>query len=107
MHRESIGIARKVDSRCKETLFFNIKPAGAKRREIMVTRKKSPWFLWPFVTVWNLLALVLNITGRVLAGVLGLGLMIVGIALTMTVAGAPVGIPLAIFGLLLIIRCIF
>ncbi len=73
----------------------------------MVTKKTSPWFLWPFVTVWNLLALVLNITGRVLAGVLGLGLMIVGIAFTMTVAGAPVGIPFAILGLLLIIRSIF
>lgn len=73
----------------------------------MVTKKTSPWFLWPFVAVWNLLALVLNITGRVLAGILGVGLMIVGVALTMTVAGAPVGIPFAILGLLLIIRSIF
>ena len=73
----------------------------------MPTKKTSPWFLWPFVAVWNLLALVLNITGRVLAGILGVGLMIVGIALTMTVAGAPVGIPFAILGLLLIIRSIF
>ena len=73
----------------------------------MVTKKTSPWFLWPFVAVWNLLALVLNITGRVLAGILGVGLMVVGVALTMTVAGAPVGIPFAIVGLLLIIRSIF
>jgi hypothetical protein len=73
----------------------------------MIAKKTWPWFLWPFVTVWNLLALVLNITGRVLAGILGVGLMVVGIALTMTVAGAPVGIPLAVVGLLLIIRSIF
>jgi len=73
----------------------------------MVTKKTSPWFLWPFVAVWNLLALLLNITGRVLAGILGVGLMILGIALTMTVAGAPVGIPFAILGFLLIIRSIF
>ena len=73
----------------------------------MVTKKTSPWILWPFVAVWNLLALLLNITGRVLAGILGVGLMILGIALTMTVAGAPVGIPFAILGLLLIIRSIF
>jgi len=73
----------------------------------MVTKKTSPWFLWPFVAIWNLLALVLNITGRVLAGILGVGLMIIGIAFTMTVAGAPVGIPFAILGLLLIIRSIF
>jgi hypothetical protein len=73
----------------------------------MITNKTSPWILWPFVAVWNLLALLLNITGRVLAGILGVGLMILGIALTMTVAGAPVGIPFAILGLLLIIRSIF
>ena len=72
-----------------------------------MAKKAESWFLWPFVTIWNLLALVLNITGRVLAGILGVGLMIVGIALTMTVAGAPVGIPFAILGLLLIIRSIF
>ena len=72
-----------------------------------MAKKAESWFLWPFVTVWNLLALVLNITGRVLAGILGVLLMIVGIALTMTVAGAPVGIPLAVLGLLLIIRSIF
>jgi hypothetical protein len=73
----------------------------------MASKKTGSWFFWPFKVVWNLLALVLNLTGRVLAGVLGVGLMIVGIALTMTVAGAPAGIPLAIVGLLLIIRSIF
>jgi hypothetical protein len=72
-----------------------------------MAKKAESWFLWPFVTIWNLLALVLNITGRLLAMILGVGLMIVGIALTMTVAGAPVGIPFAILGLLLIIRSIF
>jgi len=73
----------------------------------MTAKKTAPWFLWPFVAVWDLLALVLNITGRVLAAILGVGLMIVGIALTMTVAGAPIGIPLAILGFLLMIRSVF
>jgi hypothetical protein len=73
----------------------------------MVTKNKEPWFLWPFVAVWNLLALILNITGRVLAGVLGVVLMIVGIVFTMTVAGAPIGITIAILGFLLIIRSLF
>ena len=73
----------------------------------MSARKTAPWFLWPFVALWDLLALVLNITGRVLAAILGVGLMIVGIALTMTVAGAPFGIPFAILGFLLMIRSIF
>lgn len=73
----------------------------------MTTKRTKAWFLWPFTAVWNLLALILNLTGRVLAGILGVVLMIIGIALVMTVAGAPVGIPLAIIGLLLIIRSIF
>lgn len=73
----------------------------------MSANRTAPWFLWPFVAVWDLLALVLNITGRILAAILGVGLMVVGIALAMTGAGAPVGIPLAILGFLLMIRSIF
>lgn len=67
----------------------------------------SPWFLWPFVAVWNLLGLVLNIIGRIVGVLLGLALMAVGIVLTMTVAGAPVGIPVSILGFLLMIRSLF
>jgi len=73
----------------------------------MSANKTTPWFLWPFVVVWDLLALVLKITGRILAAILGLVLMVVGIALTMTGAGVPVGIPFAILGFLLMIRSIF
>ena len=73
----------------------------------MVTRKSVPWFLWPFIALWKLLSLVLIITGRVLFIILALGLMIIGIALTMTAAGAPLGIPIAILGLLLMVRGIF
>jgi hypothetical protein len=87
-------------------VWLNIKSIRAKWRKIMVTKNTEPWFMWPFMAIWNLLAFVLNITGRVLAGILWVGLMIVGIALTMTVAGAPVGIPFAILGFLLIIRSI-
>ena len=70
-------------------------------------KKTVPWFMWPFAAIWNLLALILNITGRVLAGILGVVLMIIGIAITMTVVAAPIGIPIAIFGLLLAIRSVF
>jgi hypothetical protein len=69
--------------------------------------KKTPWFLWPFVALWDLLAFILNLTGRLVAAVLGLALMIVGIILTVTLIAAPVGIPLIIFGLLLMVRSIF
>jgi hypothetical protein len=76
--------------------------------EIAMTAKKTaPWFLWPFVAVWDLLAFVLGITGRLLGVLLAVVLMVVGIAFTMTVAGAPIGIPLAILGFLLMIRSIF
>jgi hypothetical protein len=65
------------------------------------------WLLWPFRAVWKLLAAILAVTGRVVLGILGLGLMTVGTGLTMTVAGAPVGIPVGVLGLLLMIRSIF
>jgi hypothetical protein len=73
----------------------------------MAEAKTTPWFLWPFVAAWKLLATILVITGRVFGIILALALMAVGIALTMTVAGAPVGIPVAILGFLLMIRSIF
>lgn len=66
-----------------------------------------PLLLWPFWAIWKLLELILNLTGRIVAAVLGLAIMIVGIILTVTVVGAVVGIPLIIFGFLLIIRGFF
>ncbi len=73
----------------------------------MAEARTMPWFLWPFAAAWKLLATILLITGRVLGIILALGLMAVGIVLTMTVAGAPVGIPVAILGFLLMIRSVF
>ncbi len=63
--------------------------------------------LWPFVAIWRLLTWIVEFTGRLLAVVLGLALMIVGIVLSLTVIGAVVGIPLALVGLLLVLRGIF
>jgi hypothetical protein len=62
---------------------------------------------WPFVALWNLLSAILNLTGRLVAAVIGLVLMIVGAVLTALVITAPIGIPLIAFGLLLIVRGIF
>lgn len=70
-------------------------------------KQPTSCFAWPFVALWSLLSTILNLTGRLIAGVLGLALMIVGIVLTVLVVTAPVGIPLIAFGLLLIIRSIF
>ncbi len=69
--------------------------------------RNVPWPLYPFVFIWDLLTFILTVTGRILAAILSLLLMAVGIALTMTVAAAPVGIPLVILGFLLMIRSIF
>jgi hypothetical protein len=78
-------------------------------RKVLVQKKATPtpWYLWPFVAIWRLLTWILGLTGRVLAVGLGLVLMIVGVVVSLTVVGAVVGIPLLIFGFLLIIRGLF
>jgi hypothetical protein len=70
-------------------------------------KQKTAWYLWPFVALWNLLTWVLNLTGRLVAAVLGLALAIVGGILTVLVVTAPIGIPFLLLGFLLIIRSIF
>lgn len=69
--------------------------------------KNTRWYLRPFAAAWDVLALVINLTGRLLGIVLAIVVMAVGIVLTMTIAGAPVGIPMAVLGLLVMIRCLF
>ncbi len=68
---------------------------------------RSPWYLWPFVALWDLVAGIIKITGRLVAMLIGLVLMIAGVALTATVIGAIVGIPLIIFGFTLAVRGLF
>lgn len=66
-----------------------------------------PWLLWPFYAIWKVLTLILNITGRIICALLGLGLMVAGVAVSLSVVGAPLGIPLAAFGFLLAVRALF
>ena len=70
----------------------------------MIDPKKSPWILRPFIWIWNFVAFIITLTGRLLAVILGILLMIVGAILTVTVIGAILGIPLIIIGLLLVVR---
>jgi hypothetical protein len=70
----------------------------------MIDPKKNHWLLRPFIWIWNLIAYIITLTGRMLAVILGIVLLIVGVVLTITVIGAIVGIPLIIFGLLLVVR---
>ena len=69
--------------------------------------RKVPLLLWPFYAVWRLLTFILKLVGRLLCAIIGLALMAVGVVVTFTVIGAPVGIPIAVFGFLLLIRAIF
>jgi len=69
--------------------------------------KRTPWIFLPFVALWRFLTLILELIGRVLAIVLGLVLMIGGGLLTATVVGAPIGLPLALFGFMLLLRGLF
>ena len=71
------------------------------------TKQTVPWYLWPFAALWKLLAVIVEMTGRFVAMVLGIVFIIVGIIVSLTIVGAVVGIPLAIVGLLLLLRGIF
>ncbi|NIV18921.1 MAG: hypothetical protein GWN47_11195 [Woeseiaceae bacterium] len=66
-----------------------------------------PILLWPFYAIWRLLTLLVELIGRLLCGFLGLGLMVAGVAITISVVAAPIGIPIAALGFLLLVRAIF
>ena len=64
----------------------------------MIDNQKNqyPWFFQPIVLLWEFLASILKLTGRMVGAIIGLVLMIIGIILTVTIVAAPVGIPLLI-----------
>ena len=69
--------------------------------------RSVPILLWPFYAIWRLVTFILEVVGRFLAAVLGLALMAVGVFITLTIVAAPIGIPIAVFGFLLLIRAVF
>ena len=69
--------------------------------------RKTHWLALPFVAFWNFFSFILTTTGRMIAAILGIIFMIIGILLTTTIVAAPVGIPLIIFGLFLMVRSVF
>ncbi len=73
----------------------------------MQNEKRVPLLLWPFYALWRFLTFILNVVGRLLCALLGLALMFGGVAVTLSVVGAPLGIPFAALGFLLLIRAIF
>jgi hypothetical protein len=75
----------------------------------MTTENKQhiPWYLWPFAAIWKLLAVIVEMTGRFVAMVLGIVLILVGVIVSLTIVGAIIGVPLAFVGLLLLLRGMF
>jgi hypothetical protein len=70
-------------------------------------RETAPWFLWPVAAVWDLVAFLVTLTGRLIGVVLGLTLLTLGLVLTLTVVLAPVGVPIMVVGILLMVRSFF
>lgn len=71
------------------------------------TQGGVPILLWPFYAIWRFLTFILNVVGRLLCALLGIAIMIGGVAITLSVVGAPLGIPLASLGFLLLVRALF
>jgi len=69
--------------------------------------KRIPILLWPFYAVWRVVTFIFELTGRVICALIGLALMAAGVAITITVVAAPIGIPIAAFGFLLSVRALF
>ena len=69
--------------------------------------KQIPWLLWPFYAIWRVVSFIFELTGRIICVLIGLALMAAGVAITITVVAAPIGIPIAAFGFLLLVRALF
>lgn len=69
--------------------------------------KSIPILLWPFYALWRMVTFVFELIGRILSAILGIVFMFAGVAITLSVVGAPFGIPLAALGFLLLVRSLF
>jgi hypothetical protein len=69
--------------------------------------EKVPWYLWPFWAIWRFISWIVRLTGRLIAVVLGFAMIIIGAVLCITVLLLPLGIPIIVFGFLLVMRGLF
>jgi hypothetical protein len=72
-----------------------------------VQKRRIPWYIWPCWALWKLVSGIVEFTGRIVAVILGLVLMIVGVVISLTIVGAIIGIPLVVVGFLLTLRGLF
>ena len=73
----------------------------------VMSDRDVPILLWPFYAIWRLLTFVVEMVGRLICALIGLALMAAGTAITITVLAAPIGIPIAAVGFLLVVRAVF
>lgn len=71
------------------------------------TPQSTSRLLWPLKFFWRLITLILGTGGRLLAIILGLVLVLLGGLLASTGLLAVCGLPLVIFGFLLLVRGLF
>ena len=69
--------------------------------------RNTPVLLWPFVIVWKLITGLVELTGILIALVVGFVFMIAGVALCLTVIGSVIGVPLLFLGILITLRAIY
>lgn len=69
--------------------------------------RQTNWLFWPLVAFWRLITFIVGMTGRLLAVMLGMVLMITGAVLCATIIGAVIGIPLLLVGFMLALKGIF
>jgi hypothetical protein len=67
----------------------------------------TPWILWPIRAIFELIEWILRLTGRLVAAIIGLVIMVVGLVLILTIVAIPLGVPMIVFGFLLMIKGIF
>ena len=70
-------------------------------------KQRVSLLLWPFYAIWKLVSFIVGMTGRLVAITIGIALVVVGIVLTLTIVGAGIGLPIGVFGMLLISCGIF
>ena len=68
---------------------------------------KTSILLFPFVALLKLIEIIIKITGRLLAVILGLVFMIIGGLLCLTIVGAIIGVPIVIIGFIMVVRGFF
>ena len=69
--------------------------------------RRTPILLLPLVLVWKLISMLVQLTGILLALVIGFVFMGVGVGLSMTVVGAVIGVPLLFLGVMITLRAIY